>query len=49
MANELLDNYSYNSHDNNNINDGNKNENEITTEMIYKNKSNENQEMKLGI
>lgn len=49
MANELLDNYSYNSHDDNNINSENKNDNEITTEMIYKNKSNENQEKKLGI
>ena len=49
MANELVDNYSYNSHENNNINSENKNDNEITAEMICKNKENENQDMKLGI
>ena len=49
MANELLDQYTYNSHDDNNINIENKNNTEITTEMTYKNKSEGNQEMKLGI
>ena len=49
MANELLDQYSYNSHEDNNINIENKNNTEITTEMTYKNKSEGNQEMKLGI
>ena len=46
MANELLDDYSYNSHDNN-IN--NNNTNEITTEMALKMQSNGNKDTKLGI
>ena len=49
MANELLDEFSYNSHENNNINIENENKNEIKTEMSLKNQSYENQDMKLGI
>ena len=48
MANELLDKYSYESHDNNNINNDD-NKNEISTEMACKNQSNEHEKTKLGI
>ena len=48
MANELLDQFSYDSHENNNINNDD-NKNDISTEMAYKNQSNDNKATKLGI
>jgi hypothetical protein len=45
-ANELLDDYSYNS---NNINNEDNNKNEIRTEMAYKTKISGNNESKLGV
>ena len=45
MANELLDDYSYNS---NNINNEDNNKSEIKTEMAYKSQSSENKQTKLG-
>ena len=45
-ANELLDDYSYNS---NNINNEDNNKNEIRTEMAYKNQISGNNESKLGV
>ena len=49
MANELLDQYSYNSHENNNINNDENNQNEITTEMTSRIQSSNNKSSKLGI
>lgn len=46
MANELLDDYSYNS---NNINNEDNNKNEIRTEMAYKNQISKGNESKLGV
>ena len=46
MANELLDDYSYNS---NNINNEDNNKNEIRTEMAYKSQISKNNENKLGV
>ena len=46
MANELLDDYSYNS---NNINNEDNNKNEIRTEMAYKTQISGNNETKLGV
>ena len=46
MANELLDDYSYNS---NNINNEDSNKNEIRTEMAYKTQISKNNESKLGV
>ena len=47
LANELLDQYSYNSADNNNINSPNNDTCEATTEMIYQ--KSENKDNKLGV
>ena len=47
LANELLDQYSYNSADNNNINSPNNDTYEATTEMIYQ--KSENKDNKLGV